>query len=177
MSKVVDIIQIKPSFMLVLTLIGFLIFDVIPFVLMVVLPSVVIPLAVLFFSKYKIRRNISAIVYLSLCLIILGLLGNFFWDNFIYKHIYYEWDRLILPFTFVIHESPLTDNTGSWIAKGYTQKSLDFIWLGITLSIYLLSGIISLLINIKNRFSSETVRIVINSVVILSIVSTFFALI
>lgn len=128
-------------------------FSVILFILFVALPAFGLTFLGLKFSKVSKKDN-SYLVVFPLMLIILAVLANFLWDQFIFKKIYYEWDRIMIPYTFGYYEfaSPLVykgsvSQGPNWFAPGWNQRNFALFWYAITEVIYLIGGIIAIFIS------------------------------
>lgn len=114
-------------------------FYVLPFLLAIVLPSCVIPFLVKrILNKKKVK--LPSLKPFIISLIFLASTANLFWERDLFNKVYYEWDRIFLPYTFFSHEAPLLDGNASWIAQGWKNWHLDIIWLFLTVIIYLTSA-------------------------------------
>lgn len=120
-----------------------------PFIFGIGLPALVIPplIAKIFFRQSKLP-SLRPVV---LSLIILGFFANILWDLTLYNHVYYEWDRLFLPYTFFSHESPHISPHLNWYASGWNSNILDIAWASITIGIYSLSAAFWLILNRKKE--------------------------
>lgn len=102
------------------------------FLFMVIVPAVVIP----FFFAAKAKIESMSLMAFSGYLVAATFFGNIFWITQIHNHFYYEWDRLLLPFSFWGHQAPVIDGSGTWLAPGLSQTGLRSIWLLGVLIIY-----------------------------------------
>lgn len=113
---------------------------------------VCLPLFIALFLVKRFAKNIKGTDGLwtfNIPVIVLSIITNIIWEIFFYKHLYYEWDRIALPYTLLSHEYPDLSPpvVPNWIAQGWNQTSLYLLWLSITILIYLVSFFISFLIN------------------------------
>ncbi len=145
----------------------FVLFYLIPFLLTVVLPAFAVPLFAMKITKSYDDKLLPSLFPFSISLIILAILGNLFWEFLLYNKIYYEWDRLFLPYTFISYESPILDGSASWIAPGWSLWHLHFLWLGITFFIYILSAIIALFFARGNKEFELNYKVIVYASIIL----------
>ncbi|MEN8253827.1 MAG: hypothetical protein ABFQ62_05650, partial [Patescibacteria group bacterium] len=124
------------------------IFYVLPFVFSIILPAFLVP--AIFKKIIGRKKKLPSIFIFAISIIVLAFLANLFWDFFIYNKIYYEWDRVSIPYSLFWHESPSTENP-NWLAEGWTKGNLFTIWLLITIGIYLISLLFAYLKNRKHK--------------------------
>ncbi len=135
-----------------------ILFNLIPFILMVALPAFTLSLFSLLIVR-SIKKDVSTVVIFPLSVILLAILANSLWDTYIFKVIYYEWDRIFLPYTLISHESPSIDGQGTWYAQGWNKVGLDLIWFAITIMVYLGATIASLLVGLLHKNTvKETIK-------------------
>lgn len=102
----------------------------------------------------------------ALSLTILAIVGNIVWEVFVFNKVYYNNDRVLLPYTFFFHEDPyLFPGNASWIAEGWTLQSLNWIWLALTFSIYIISILIALYYGRKRANYSQYKKIIFLSII------------
>jgi hypothetical protein len=149
----------------------FVLFYFLPFLITIVLPAFVIPLVAMRINKSYDDKILPSLLPFSISLILLAILGNLFWEFFLYNKIYYEWDRLFLPYTFISYESPILDSSASWIASGWNLLYLYILWLGVTSCIYVLSALISLFLIRNNQNFKPNLKIILYSIILLMFMS------
>ncbi len=152
------------------------IFFIIPFVLAVILPALIVPFIVVFETVKDSVSFFLIHMLFAFALTVLALLGNLFWNTLLFNRVYYEWDRIFLPYTFFSHEAPLLDGSGTWIAPGWTLVHLYLLWFFLTLGIYFLSGIISLILT-KKLHNQVYQKFILQSIIALTIVSLVMSLV
>lgn len=148
-------------------------FDVIPFLAAILLPAVSIPFLISLTKDYDDTNLTGVGIIFTTTTVILAILANLFWNLVLYNHIYFEWDRLGLPYTFFSHEGPLLDGKGTWIAPGWTLTDLYLVWLGITLFIFILSGLIAL--SFHKKISKKQIKFIVLSIIFLTLTSLFMS--
>lgn len=156
----------------------FIVFYFLPFLIGVILPTLIIPFLILL-RKENDNANLFftySILFVP-SLIILAILTNLFWNSVLYNKVYYEWDRIFLPYTFFSHEAPLLDGMGTWIAPGWTLNHLYLVWFLLTLGIYILSGLIALSFNRSKDEFKEQKKFISQSIIGLTIASIFMSLV
>ncbi|HSW96648.1 MAG TPA: hypothetical protein VLF89_02365 [Candidatus Saccharimonadales bacterium] len=122
----------------------FLLFYALPYIVTIALPGISIPWIVKKkFLKTKQVTGTSLLPYI-LPLILLPIISNLLWEQLLFNKVYYEWDRLFIPYDFFFYESPLVDGSSSWLARGWSQWHLFLIWVAITIGIYGITLVISL---------------------------------
>jgi len=124
-------------------------FYILPFLLAVVLPAWGIPTLIQRILNKK-REKLPSLFPFIFSLVVLAFFTNLFWEFALFNKVYYEWDRVFLPYTFFWHESPALDGSSNWIATGWKLWHLHAIWLSLTVLIYLISATLSYW---KNRTS------------------------
>ncbi len=143
-----------------------LLLDIVIFSLIVALPAFITSLIALRLTK-KSTTDSAVLLVFPLAVIGLVILVNILWHTLIYNKLYYEWDGLTFPFSLIHHEAPFLDGTGTWLAKGWTLQTLDLIWFGMVLGIYIIAAYISMLSNF-----SQNMKIALTSAGILSLISS-----
>lgn len=146
----------------------FLLFNLIPFIFFVALPAFTIPIIIQFITHSKYQGK--SLLIFSISIVILSFIANLLWNTFIFNKVYYEWDRIILPFTLFTHESPLLDGNGTWIADEWTLQGLHYLWFCIVLIIYTLSAVISLLF--KEKSHNDATKLILLSYITLLLISS-----
>lgn len=133
-------------------------FDVVSFILMVALPAFCISIFSLFLAR-SVKKDVPTIVIFPLSVIFLSIFANNLWDKYVFNSFYHEWDRIFIPYSLISHESPLMDGTGSWYAHGWDKTGLDLVWFSMTIIIYTLASIISILFGLIHKNSLlETIK-------------------
>lgn len=146
------------------------------FLLAVILPAVTVTFLVRTFTEPP-KVRFSSLFPFIIALTISAVIANVLWETFIFNHIYYEWDRFILPYTFLGHEAPVIDFTSSWLADGWTHIGLRFLWLIISLVVYTVSGIAGIYYCRHEKLLIKLREIVVHSVIVLSLISLLIFLV
>lgn len=121
-----------------------LLFKIFPLAITTIIPAFILTFI---FRKLTTNQNkpLPSFKPFALSLTILAIIGNIVWEVFVFNNVYYEWDRFLLPYSFFFHEKPsLFPGGASWIASEWTLQSLNWIWLSLTFSIYIISILIAL---------------------------------
>lgn len=141
-----------------------------PFLVAVVLPAWIIPRLV---KKFSNRKNLSlpSLKFFTLNIIGLAILANIFWEFVLYDRVYYEWDRLFLPYTLLNHEGPSLGERPNWIASGWKGWYLHVVWFVITAGIYSFSAFVAYSKNKTHEHSQKYLKVLITSVITLLLVS------
>lgn len=116
----------------------------------IVLPSFLIPWLIRkkFFPKEK---KLPSLFNLAIPMILFGFGALFIWSAFVDNIVYYEWDSILIPYSFLWHEAPSALNeTWGWIAHGWSQVDLTALWLVMTFTVYILAGCVALFVQRKH---------------------------
>ncbi|HYD35002.1 MAG TPA: hypothetical protein VD999_02955 [Vitreimonas sp.] len=147
------------------------IFFVLPFLVTVVLPAWLVPMIMRWVLNRQPRYDLPSLKPFMLSLMGLAIAANFFWDYVIFNNIYYEWDRIFLPYTFLWHETPSLGMGPNWLADGWELKHLFAAWLLITVAIYVTSALIAAYRARHHHHRVRYHKILIGSVLLLSLAS------
>lgn len=130
----------------------------------------------LLISQKIVFKKISWTKFLLFGCFTIGLtiLTNVIWNNFVYNHIYYELDRILLtPFTLMFHEAPVLDASVSWIAFGWTLFQLDLLYYIMLIILYSVALGISLIWLKSDKQKSEVLKTETLACVLLLIAAIF----
>lgn len=142
-------------------------FYVAPFLLIIVLPSILIPITVRFFINRKRERIPSLKLFISL-LILGGFLANVIWVMFLQNSIYHSWDpKAFLSYTFFNYDRPSFGIGNSWIQEGWKAWHLTAIWFATTIFIYFLAGCSNLVAYRKSNKIRILRKIIVASLIVL----------
>ena len=98
---------------------------------------------------FKNEKKFPSFIPFCGTLILLVLLMAYIWANYFNGRIFYEWDTNFIQYNLVSYESPLLDHS-TWIAKGWSELYLFFLWAVITFAIYVIAATVALFIYRKH---------------------------
>ncbi|MEK7518162.1 MAG: hypothetical protein AAB583_06490 [Patescibacteria group bacterium] len=152
---------------------GIIMFGIPPLVIAVIIPSLIISKII----KRIISRgkaSLPSIWPFVLFITILAILANFLWYIFVNNKIYYHWNSLLLtPYTLLFHESPDLGLSPDWLAYDWELGHLDLLWIGITVLVCLISGLIAILLNRKSVNLAKYKKVIFISIIAIVFLSIF----
>lgn len=108
-----------------------------------ILPSAIASFVAGLIIYKKLKKHTPVLPLLTL-LTINSWIAAIIWFCFIRNNLYYAWDTIVIPFSFIYHEAPslkLVDKFyGDW-----NQTTLALVWYALVLCTYAISGAVALI--------------------------------